>query len=279
MLKAIVIASLGLAGLTPSTALALTLERITIAADPTLATSAPLIAYLAKPASANIPTAAIVGLHGCSGVVGPAGKILPIYLDWAERWVAAGYAVIFPDSFGSRGIGPQCTVKERQILPRDRAADAATAARWLQSQATIDPKRLALVGWSHGGSSTLWTVRPEAAIGANDFKAAIAFYPGCSVLAKQRGWQSRLPLTILMGAADDWTPAVPCRGLGTRPNVRYVEYPDAYHAFDHPNLPVRVRTGLTFTAKGDGIAHIGTNSAARAAAISDVERILAAALK
>jgi hypothetical protein len=42
---------------------------------------------------------------------------------------------------------------------------------------------------------------------------------------------------------------------------------------------VRVRTGLAFSAKGDGAAHIGTNPVARAAAIDELTRILAAAFK
>ncbi len=259
-------------------AVAVTFDRVSIPADLHVPAMSTLSAWITKPESGT-PVATIVGLHGCSGLIGPRGNVLPIYRAWAERLVAAGYAVIFPDSFGSRGIGAQCTVKERQLLPRDRAGDAAAVARWVASQSALDAKRLALIGWSHGGSSTLWTVRQNLAMGDNDFRVAIAFYPGCSAIEKIGLWRPRLPLAILMGAADDWTPAEPCRALGRRVNVRYIEYADAYHAFDHPDLPVRVRTGLTFTANGDGVAHVGTNHAARTAAITEVEAILAAALK
>ena len=39
-----------------------------------------------------------------------------------------------------------------------------------------------------------------------------------------------------MGAADDWTPPEPCRILGARAGVRYIEYPGAYHDFDAPDV-------------------------------------------
>ncbi len=61
--------------------------------------------------------------------------------------------------------------------------------------------------------------------------------------------------------------------------VRYVEYPGAYHDFDAPNVPIRVRTGLAMTANKSGQAHVGTDPAARAAAIDKVMRLLSAAFK
>lgn len=250
---------------------------IVISVDTKSAGPSPLNAWLAKP-KAGGKRPAIVAMHGCAGVTGPRGSLLPIYRDWADRLTGEGYAVLFVDSFGSRRIGPQCAVKERQIIPRDRAADAIAAATWLGQQPDIDASRLGLIGWSHGGSTTLWAVDSQGAKPAADFKVAIAFYPGCAVQARQQTWDTRMPLTILIGAADDWTPPEPCRALGQRTNVRYFEYPGAYHAFDNPNLPVRVRTGLTYTAKGDGVAHVGTDPAARAAAIHEVVTTLREAL-
>jgi dienelactone hydrolase len=235
---------------------------------------AALIGYLFKPAS-TAPAPVVIGLHGCGGLFTPKGELSKLTLDWAGRWVAAGYVVLFPDSFGSRGLGPQCTVTDRKIVPRHRADDVNAAASWVAGQLFAAPGKLALVGWSHGGSSTLNAIRPNGKPEGVEFKTAIAFYPGCTGFEKAPSWQPRVPLNILIGAIDDWTPAEPCRALQTRPNVRYVEYADAYHAFDAPDLPVRVRTGLAFSAKGDGAAHIGTNPVA----IDELTRILAAAFK
>src|SRR4051812_35788378 len=62
---------------------------------------------LVRPAGPG-PFPAIVALHGCSGLYGRAGELSARHEDWARRLTAEGYVVLFPDSFGSRGAGPQC---------------------------------------------------------------------------------------------------------------------------------------------------------------------------
>jgi dienelactone hydrolase len=62
---------------------------------------------------------------------------------------------------------------------------------------------------------------------------------------------------------------------GRSAKAELVTYPGAYHAFDHPSLPLRERTGLAFTANDNGRAHIGTDQAARADAIKRVAEWLA----
>jgi dienelactone hydrolase len=54
-----------------------------------------------------------------------------------------------------------------------------------------------------------------------------------------------------------------------------VVYPGAYHEFDRPDYPVRVLTGLAFSADCSGHAHVGTNQAARDDAIRRVGQFLA----
>ena len=56
--------------------------------------------------------------------------------------------------------------------------------------------------------------------------------------------------------------------------VSITVYPDAYHDFDHPNLPLHAIDGLAFTAHSDGHAHTGTNPAARQDALSRVPAFL-----
>jgi dienelactone hydrolase len=176
--------------------------------------------------------------------------------------------VLFPDSFTERGVRQICTVHDRKIFPKNRADDVAAAVEWLAKRPDIDTNRLALMGWSHGAMSTLWAVRPDFMTDGPQFKVAIAFYPGCRQIADQDGWRPRVPLTVLIGGADDWTQAAPCRELAERTGFKYVEYPGAYHGFDAPNSKVRVRKGLGAVKSGE--AHVGSDPAARAAAIKEV---------
>lgn len=104
------------------------------------------------------------------------------------------------------------------------------------------------------------------------------------VYRKKVNWTTPIPLTILIGEADDWTPASLCSSLVNRAcrdgaPVDIVIYSEAHHAFDAPDQPLRVRSGLAHTARRDGKATIGTNPAARADAIERVQHILARHLR
>jgi dienelactone hydrolase len=255
------------------------LERVTFAA--TDATQTRITGYLARPAHAAAkPAPAIIALHGCGGLFSKrdAVRLSARHADWAGRWTAAGYAVLFPDSYGSRGLGDVCTMKKRGINPRMRADDAFGAAAWLATQPFVDRERLALVGWSNGAGTALYA-NDAPLTPAVDFAVVIAFYPGCRVIAERGRWKPRRPQSILIGSADDWTPAAPCAALAATSGARLITYPGAYHDFDSPNAPLRRRTGLAYSAKGDGVAHSGTHPAARAAAISEVTRLLAGAFR
>jgi dienelactone hydrolase len=51
-------------------------------------------------------------------------------------------------------------------------------------------------------------------------------------------------LLVLIGEADDWTPAAPCKALAASVAARgepmqIVTYPDTYHDFDNPALKAK----------------------------------------
>ena len=248
-------------------------EEVTITSA--LASKGPFTAQLLRPEGAG-PFPTVVALHGCGGLLNRDDDLAKRETDWAKRLVRAGYAVLLPDSFTARGFRQICTVHDRTIFPKDRADDVAAAAEWLGQQPYVDSKRLALMGWSHGAMTVLWAVRPNFMATTPQFKTAIAFYPGCREIARQADWRPRLPLTILIGAADDWTQPGPCRDLAHHTGFTFIEYPGAYHGFDSPNSKVRVRKGLGAVKGGE--AHVGTDPEARAAAIKEVMGILGTAL-
>jgi dienelactone hydrolase len=223
------------------------------------------------------PFPGVIALHGCSGLMSRAGTIHRGLADWGDRLAAAGVAVLFLDSFSTRGLTAQCSMRVLKVRPaRERVADANAALRWMQEQSWAQKDRISLMGWSEGAMASLWAVRRRGARRDEvpDFRSAIAFYPGCRGLGA-RAWAARVPTLILIGRADDLTPAAACEQMvadarGRTAHTAIVVYPGAYHFFDRPNFPVRVVTGILRSADGSGNAHFGTDDAARADALKRV---------
>lgn len=252
-------------------------ERVSFAGDDLM-----LRAILYRPDRPG-PFPAVIALHGCAGLYGRDGSLSPRHADWAERLVAAGFIVLFPDSFGSRGAESQCKTDDRVTRPsKERVDDALAAKTYLQSRPDVKVDAVSLLGWSNGGSTVLYAVEPRnrPRDGKPDFARAVAFYPGCRAPAEHSRWHARLPLLILIGAADDWTPAAPCQSLAAnaaaeREPVSIEIYPGAYHDFDHPNLSIKSHADLAYTGDGSGQAHTGTDPAARRDVLMRVPAFLA----
>ena len=225
--------------------------------------------YTTPPYAPKAP--AVVALHGCGGPWARRDR------QWQEILAGAGHPSLFPDSFGSRGLGSQCKVTERTVRPgRERRADTVAAVNWLAAQPATPPGGVVVIGWSNGGSTVL-AAAGEGVMPAGVVRGFIAFYPGCRAYARRKNWAPSAPLLILMGESDDWTPAAPCHDLAARfpDKITLVTYPDTFHDFDVPGRPVRPRTGLAYTAGSTGLAHTGTNEASRADAIARVLAFLA----
>jgi dienelactone hydrolase len=232
------------------------------------------------------PFPAVVALHDCEGLAQrPAGDApgeAQVYAEWAKLLVGSGFVVLFPDSFGSRGIGPQCREQNRKVrASRERVNDANAARAWLQTQGFVRGDHISLLGWSNGGVAALWAIRPTAAPrdSSKDFRSAVALYPSCRRL-RETAWSGRVPTLILIGSADDWTPAAACQQMvsgarGRSARVQIVVYPGAHHEFDWANSPIRLHTGLVNTVDPSGKAHGGTNPTARNDALKRVPEWLA----
>ena len=173
-----------------------------------------LHAQLYKP-EGDGPFPTVIALHGCGGLGGQSEPLQPRYRDWAEQLVKAGKAVLLPDSYGSRELGPQCRVKERSVLARrERVADVMASRQWLMQQPWTARDRISLMGWANGASALLWAVRPQLPSRSvePDFRSAIAFYPDCRI-SSGLGWSTRVPTLLLIGAKDDVSSPPACRQM------------------------------------------------------------------
>jgi dienelactone hydrolase len=172
------------------------------------------------------PFPAIVLLHGASGPKS-------IYSDWFDRLRRWGFLTLMVDSFGPRGISNIAAPGKYHIVhPYRRAKDAHGAKLYLESLPFVDPNRIAVMGWSHGGMSTLEALAINEP-SSSPFQAAIAYYPYCTPL-----YIVNSPLLVLIGEKDDWTPANLCefyiKSKKGWPEINLKVYPDAHHAFDQP---------------------------------------------
>jgi dienelactone hydrolase len=231
------------------------------------------------------PFPALVMLHGCTGLRTRTGAIQAKLRFWVEHLGALGYATLLVDSFTPRGIDEVCTGRHMLSPVRDRADDARGGLRYLQGRTDIEPSRIGLLGWSNGAAATLSVLFDEGSA-ERDFRAAVAFYPNCTrTYPGGPTFRPYVPLYILVGALDDWTPAAPCMEIVDRARaagapIAIKVYPGAHHAFDAPSTPVRYRPEVKNHTKADGDsgATVGTEPAARADAIVEVTRFLAAQL-
>jgi dienelactone hydrolase len=227
---------------------------------------------------------AIVLLHGCGGLYTQRGQLTGRHREWAQRFAAWGFITLLVDSFGPRGLGPICTLKDRPIHPwRERTLDAYAALEYLAARADVDRTNIFVMGWSHGGSTVTGVVREQAPGQRGDgprFKAAIAYYPGCERPLRAQHYRLTVPVLIQHGAADDWAPAAPCVTLAAKLQplgipVETILYPEAHHGFDAPNSPLRFRPDVyNPRAPGERGAHVGTHEPARLQAIADTKRFL-----
>lgn len=231
------------------------------------AASLTLHAQLYKPNGVG-PFPTVIALHGCGGLGTQSEPVLPRYRNWAEELLKSGHAVLLPDSYGSRDLGPQCRVQDRRVLARrERVADVNASRQWLLRQPWVARDRISLIGWASGASALLWAVRPQSLSRSAepDFRSAIAFYPDCRV-SSRLGWSTRVPTLLLIGARDDISSPSACRQMvdgarGRSALARIVVYPGAGHDFDRANLPLRTIAASDATLPGRG--HVGSDANAR----------------
>jgi dienelactone hydrolase len=183
---------------------------------------------------------AVVLLHGCSGL--PTRSVTawqPLLLSW-------GYATLVVDSFTARGLRGVCGNALR-LTGAERIPDAYAALALLGRHPRIDPGRVFLLGFSHGGIATLgaattWARRRYAPLDGPAFRGFFPFYPYCNAVVPEMAEGLAGPVRVHIGELDDWTPARSCQALGALArsmgyDMQVTVYPGAHHGFDAVGLP------------------------------------------
>ncbi len=198
----------------------------------------------------NGPFPALVLVHQCAGLSSGARQNVSM-LAWAKEAVARAYVALLIDSLGPRRVAMVCYGPQGGVNLARGVRDVLQAAEHLRRFDFVDPKRIAVAGYSWGAmvallaSSRLWG---EALAPGERFAAAVSFYPGCFTIRPPFGAPYEIvnadldrPVLVLMGEEDTETPAGECVAKleaaksGGAPAQWHV-YPDATHCWDCTSL-------------------------------------------
>jgi len=220
----------------------------------------PLIGYLFQPAQPVSPAPAIILLHGRAGPystaahgVYNASTLSKRHQFWGRFWAHQGYYALLVDSFSTRGYPAGFPIHSYSERPDEvnevsvRPFDAYAGLAYLKAQSFIDPSRIALQGWSNGGSAAIAAMARETVSKAGlkqreGFLGAIAFYPACTLHHEyDQGYSPYAPLRVFSGDEDEEVSAERCRRLamGSRAagnDIDIVVYRGATHDFDDPGI-------------------------------------------
>ena len=201
--------------------------------DKTGATAVTIAGELRIPRGTTGRVPAVVLLHGSGGVNGG-------HEYWAKHFNEMGIAAFLLDSFSQRGITSTST--NQALLGRlNMVLDAYRSFDVLAAHPRIDPARIAVMGFSRGGQSALYSSmrrfqqlwNPKAV-----FALHIPLYASCTTTfigdTDVTG-----PIRQHHGQADDYVTVGPCRPYFERlraagRDAQLIEYPDAHHGYDNP---------------------------------------------
>lgn len=242
--------------------------------------------YLFKPATAPGKLPAVVMMHGRGGAYSSLAKgtydastLSSRHKAWGELLAKNGYAALLVDDFGAVGYPAGFaagTYKDRPEAVDEvnfRPLHAYGALRFLQARPDVIANRIALLGWSNGGSATLAAIADDKPgdMRKLGFAAGVALYPGCGLKKRfeKDGYKPYHPVRVFMGTADEEVSPRLCQTLVERSkaagnDIDLRMFEGATHSYD---TPTKSRQSIE------------ANAAAKAATEADVLAFLASKLK
>ena len=226
-----------------------------------------LVGYLFQPAAHQGRAPAVVMMHGRAGAYSSrangtydAATLSKRHRAWGELWAQQGYVALLVDGFGPRGYPAGFARHSYDSRPEElnevtvRPRDAYGALAWLRTRADVDGARIALQGWSNGGSATL-----AAMAAGSGFAAGLAFYPACGLKgAFAAGYRPYAPVHVFVGTADEEISPKRCQTFVAASraqggDIAITLYPGATHGFDDPSTK-RQRVEANAKATEDAVA-------------------------
>ena len=224
------------------------------------------------------PRPAVILFHGCGGLRDHLSR-------YAEAARAAGWRALIVDSYAPRGWSREyalTTVCTGLRLRGDkRAGDVLAALDGVSRRRDVDPNRIAVAGWSHGGWGIMEAMssdRRPGSLGLADLggvaldgiRAAYLAYPyiGLAALNRMRPWK-HCPRTLAVVSRTDHLTTVRnaervhamVRDCGADIETWIAE---GSHAFDEPGAakPMRYHPELAEEAVARFVALLSDTAAA-----------------
>lgn len=171
------------------------------------------------------PHTAVLIVPACDAPL--ASSRAALYMRYAEKLQAEGFATGIVAWPGSGSGDPACN----KIPPARIASAILAAVTALRAQPGVDPKRLHLVGWGHGGRGVLEIVKTDKRL--SGLVSAVVVTPDCP---KPEGWKSEVTLFMALAEHDGTNPPALCRewaNMSDGPGpVAITRYTGVAHGFD-----------------------------------------------
>jgi len=219
-----------------------------------------LVGYVYAPETPDAArTPAVVMMHGRAGAYSSAAQgqydastLSKRHQQWGHIWAQQGYLAILVDGFGPRGYPHGFPRHSYEFRPDElnevtvRPLDAYGALAYLRTRSDVIGDRVALQGWSNGGSAALATMSNTAPgitapTPATGFRAGLVFYPACGMKGQfPDGIVPYAPVRVFQGSGDEEVSPRRCAELVDKSRARggdiqFQLYPDATHDFDDPS--------------------------------------------
>ena len=174
----------------------------------------------------------VICMHGSMGWRGH-------HHEHSVNFLNNGFAIFRVNSFDARQV-VSIVEDQIQVTLATVMTDCFNALKILSKHQDIDSSKIFIAGWSLGGSTAIYSAwEPLAEKLAPDgerFAGHLAFYPGAFMWPEEMRW-SKSPILTLIGADDDYTPAVLIEKLSPAinqngGNSQLIVYEGGHHSFD-----------------------------------------------
>jgi dipeptidyl aminopeptidase/acylaminoacyl peptidase len=158
------------------------------------------------------------------------GHLYEHYIPYVREATAKGYIVIAPEYRGSLGYGKE--FYDAIDYGGNEVDDVVTAAEVLKTKyPQVDPSRIGIMGWSHGGMITLLSIFRNPAL----FKSAVAMVPVTN-LFQRLAWK---------GVERQHQAIDPANRYGGLPFERHEIYKDRSPLYSVDKLQIPLYVGVT----------------------------------